>query len=240
MHRLLLIAGLISSAACLTTVDQRWCDVSTPCSAGFVCTSTFHCIPGTLARDAGTGGGGSTGGGGGGTTGGGTFAGGTGGGFAGGAGGGGGIIACNSTTCAGCCQGSQCIVTEQQSQLVCGANGRRCEACRMTEACSPRSGCIPLNVFDAGVNGPGFACQDDSQCGTDGLGQCIPDFSGWPDGYCTRSCEDDACPAGSECIEADSGGQPVFICLASCQTDGQCRMGYTCEVLESAGVCIPE
>ena len=239
MHRLLLIVGLlISTAACLTTVDQRWCDSTTPCSAGFVCTSTFHCIPGTQPRDAGTGGGGgSVGGGGGGSMGGGG-GGRTGGG--GGSGGGGGARPCDSTTCSGCCQGSQCIAADQQSQFVCGVSGRRCEACPNTQMCTRFGGCMPNVITDAGIGGPGSPCQNDSQCGSDGLGQCSPDVADWPGGYCTRSCEADACPAGAECIEADSGGQPVFICLAGCQSDGQCRVGYTCATIDAAGVCIPE
>lgn len=237
MHRLLPTVGLlITTAACLTTVDQRWCDSSTPCTPGFVCTSTFHCVPGAPVRDAGVGGG--AGGGGGGVA----LGGGAGGGQPIGGGGGpiGGGVACDGITCAGCCQGSQCITADRQSQLVCGASGRRCEPCNVFEACTPRSGCVPLAVPDAGSGAPGSPCEDDSECGADGFGQCIPEFADWPGGYCTRSCDVDACPMGAECIEADSGGQPVFICLAACQTDNQCRPGYACVRLENSGVCVPD
>lgn len=243
MQRLLLIAGLLISSACLTTVDQRWCDSQTPCTAGFVCTSTFHCIPGTPPRDAGVGGG--AGGGGGLPVGGGGV---NVGGGAGGGGqpvGGGGGRSCEAT-CLGCCFNSQCIQPEQQSQAVCGVGGKQCVSCALSEACTPRAGCLPVVISDGGVGGaPGSPCEDDFECGADGQGQCIPEFSGgeftgWPDGYCTRSCDIASCPSGSNCVEADSGGQPIFICLAACQTDAQCRAGYACAVAEEDGFCIPE
>ncbi|MGV3623391.1 MAG: hypothetical protein ACO1OB_21405 [Archangium sp.] len=250
MHRPLLIAALLISSACLTTVDQRWCDAVTPCSPGFVCTSTFHCIPGVPARDGGAGGGGGsvTGGGsatgGGMAMGGGVAMGGGGGVMGGGAGGGGGLAACDSN-CESCCVGRFCFPLESQSPSTCGPPRAQCVTCSAGETCRPQVGCFPLVVMDGGSSGaPGSPCEEDFECGTDGLGLCIPEevggqFTGWPGGYCTRDCVNMSCPLGGECVQADDNGQPTFICLSDCTTDAQCRMGYTCATFGNTGVCVP-
>lgn len=226
MPRPPVVVALLISSACLTTVEQRWCDSATPCSAGFVCTDTFHCIPAPrgVVTDAGTGGG--SGGGGGGVTG-------------GGLGGGGGGATCQAT-CAGCCLDGRCIPTASQSDVTCGLRGAACRSCAPDERCL-QGECAFTPVTDAGVPLPGSPCTSDFQCGADGLGQCIPDEAGFPGGYCTRDCEFDACPAGARCVAAQGGPDEVFfLCLATCRTPAECRAGYSCEFFDDDGLCLPE
>ncbi len=230
MQRALLVIALVAGSACLTTVEQRWCDAQTPCTTGFVCTPTFHCIPAPRGlSDAGLGGGGGTTGGGGG--GGGTVDAGLGGG--GGAGGGG--ASCN-TSCNGCCEGTTCIPFAQQSNRQCGPARSTCQSCAVNEAClSNQCTFVPIPM-DAGVAAVGGPCETDFQCGADGLGQCIPDEAGFPEGYCTRDCEFTPCPSGAECVPAEGGGgQTLFVCLANCRLPSDCRMDYSCDV----GLCLP-
>jgi len=84
MKRVVTAVLALCAAGCLNTVEDHWCDSQTPCTQGFVCTSTFHCIAAPRG-DGGTGGG-HDGGSGGGSGGGGAFGGGSGGSSGGGGG----------------------------------------------------------------------------------------------------------------------------------------------------------
>ena len=241
---------LLAAAGCLSPVEDRWCDSSRPCTAGFVCTSTFHCI--LASTDAGNGGGtggtggsggGSGGGGVGGGSGGGTFGGGAGGGSGGGAGGGGG--ACSAVSClSGCCLGNNCVPVMAQGHDVCGFFGDRCSACGFDEGCVGGK-CEPVMTTDSGVfTNIGGPCTQDFDCGSDGQSFCIPEFSGgmstgFINGYCSRMCDMTPCPSGA-CVEAQtSGGGIVNICVSTCQNTSSCRMGYQCDLQSGLGVCLP-
>ncbi len=244
MKRVVTALFLLTGAGCLSPVDDRWCGPQTPCSAGFVCTSDFHCV---LSRDAGSGGGtggGSTGGGGG-TTGGGIGGGGggqTGGGMGGGGGGG---QSCGAMTCAsGCCVGVSCVPVSRQSQTTCGLFGDACRSCSQDESCLSGR-CQEVITFDAGfVSAIGGPCADDSNCGNDGQSFCIPEFSsgqptGFTGGYCSRTCDNEPCPMNGVCVEAETGGGDIVnICLAGCPNN-ICRAGYQCEMQGMSGVCLP-
>ena len=57
--------------------------------------------------------------------------------------------------------------------------------------------------------------------------------------YCTASCVDfdSDCPAGSTCFDVGGGEQ---ICFEDCDAPADCdRGGYTCDVVEGIGSCIP-
>jgi len=230
MKRVVISLILISGVSCLSTVDERWCGPQLPCSPGFFCTSTFHCVRSTTV-DGGTGGG--------------TADGGTG--RDGGMDGGGGGPVCNSVSCAtGCCLGRNCVPVMQQGHGVCGFFGDLCGACGRDEGCVGGN-CQPsIIVSDGGttanVGGP---CRDDFECGNDGLGFCIPEMSGgqptgFPGGYCSRMCDVERCPSTAACIEAEtSGGGVVNICVSTCQTVAQCRSGYQCDFQDGQGVCSP-
>lgn len=269
MQRAFLAVVLFAASGCLTTVEQRWCDRSRPCSAGFVCTPDFHCI---LAprTDGGVGGGAGGGTGGGGGGGGGPLGGGVGGGVPVGGGGGGGMgggggpigggvggggtpiggggggMTCNLVNCAsGCCLNERCVPISVQSTAVCGRNAERCTTCAMGQACG-MGVCFTPGGQDAGPPGSvGSPCRLDTECGTDGLSFCIPENSGgqptgFVGGYCSRLCDMTPCPGTAECVPAEDGsGGTVNICIASCMNDSQCRAGYICETGFGAGLCLP-
>jgi hypothetical protein len=232
MTRALVVSAFaVLSAACLTPVDDRWCDTARPCSAGFTCTPSGHCVQ-TSRADGGTGGGGGRDGG---TTGGGAGGGGGGGGMTGG---GGGSVTCGAQSCpSGCCLGASCVPVGLQSNATCGFGGAACLGCDANAGCVNGQCVQGPQPIDGGppalVGGP---CAEDMQCGTDGLSFCIPDQSGFPGGYCSRLCDMAPCPSGSECIEAQTqGGDIINLCLVSCTTASQCRMGYTCD----QSFCLP-
>ncbi len=92
---------------------------------------------------------------------------------------------------------------------------------------------------DAGVETPvGDACMSSGACGP--LGFCIEDSSGFPDGYCTQNCgpQGAMCPAGSDCRDF---GPRQDLCLDTCTTTSECRMGYGCIQLgiDPQKVCWP-
>ena len=233
----LVIALLLSGVGCLSTVEDRWCGPQLPCSPGFFCTSTFHCIR-SASVDGGTGGG--SAGGDGGAIGGGGGAVGGGGGFVGGGAGGG--PTCNAVNCAGgCCLGNNCVTPMQQGHEVCGFFGDVCGRCGFDEGCVGGK-CQPVIVFDGGTTNArvGDPCFDDFNCSNDGLSFCIPEESGFPEGYCSRMCDTELCPSNAACVEAQTtGGEVVNICLLACQAVAQCRMGYQCDLWAGQRVCRP-
>jgi hypothetical protein len=216
MQRVVVVLFAFSAASCLTTVEQRWCDQSRPCTAGFVCTPDFHCV---LAprRDAGLGGGagggtgggvvgggggalggggGALGGGGGALGGGGGALGGGGGGAMGGGGGamgGGGGSACDALSCpGGCCAGDRCVPFTFQGQSLCGGGGDLCRRCPMSERCISGA-CVATpdaGPPDAGPPGAvGSPCTSDGHCGNDGFSFCIPaNANGEPTGFVGGYC----------------------------------------------------
>lgn len=244
MKPLLTAVLLLASAGCLSTVDEHWCGPQLPCSPGFVCTTTFHCVV-APSPDGGAGGGGGNPDGGAGVGGGSGGGGATGGG--GGATGGGGGAGCGPMTCnSGCCLGTSCVPVVQQGNSACGFFGAQCRACAFNEGCVSGK-CEPVIAPDAGP-GPlvGTPCTQDFECGgNDGLSFCIPEFSGgqptgFPGGYCSRSCEGQPCPQPAVCVDAETAnGDVIQICLASCSATGVCRMGYQCDTQTNQQVCLP-
>jgi hypothetical protein len=89
----------------------------------------------------------------------------------------------------------------------------------------PRALCAPFNV--------GATCAADPDCG--GLA-CLPETEGYPGGYCTAPCVEDAgCPPGSHCKT------PGGLCLKDCASADDCRAGYTCALVSGAALgCLPE
>ncbi len=74
---------------------------------------------------------------------------------------------------------------------------------------------------DAGASSVGAPCSAGSPCGS-GL-SCIEDAR-FPDGYCSQTCADGACPAGSMCENAITPP----LCLATCAAPSDCRSSYQC------------
>ncbi|MFL5318667.1 MAG: M12 family metallo-peptidase [Myxococcaceae bacterium] len=77
----------------------------------------------------------------------------------------------------------------------------------------------------------GSACSGDSDCTT---GAC---FKGFPDGYCSQRCENQACPSGSYCSAFAEGS----FCLQTCSSSAfDCRSGYHCADASAGAVCYPD
>ena len=80
----------------------------------------------------------------------------------------------------------------------------------------------------------GSRCSSNTQCGTSPYDCAI---SGYPFGYCEKSCTTDGdCPADSLCSAV------VKACRRVCSSDTACRTadGYTCQsVAGGRGVCEP-
>ncbi|MDF1565850.1 MAG: hypothetical protein P1V51_22635 [Deltaproteobacteria bacterium] len=133
-----------------------------------------------------------------------------------------------------CPDGSTCTYFAGQDWCMgdCAADGD----CREGYICR-NSVCQPPCVTDRDC-ADGLSCQNGS-CVSGGIGagcsspaDCAADLScapGLPGGYCTRSCETEACPTGTACTTY--GGSSY--CFDSCLSSSDCRSGYVC----SAGVC---
>ena len=104
-------------------------------------------------------------------------------------------------------------------------------------------------VYSCGSKAPcystarlGSCCAEDTDCGEY---SCLP---GFPDGYCSVSCEGNhRCPEDSHCIRIEYGGSSSGlsgeVCLAACGAGlVPCREGYRCEGIETKDirVCFPE
>ena len=90
---------------------------------------------------------------------------------------------------------------------------------------------------DGGSGGPvpgavGASCQANTDCADPGAA-CLTQF---PGGYClVPGCGNGTCPQGSACVS----GQGNRFCLQTCQSDADCRAGYTCSGLAGTPVCVP-
>jgi len=97
----------------------------------------------------------------------------------------------------------------------------------------------------------GAACDVDGQCG-DGLRCLCQPGSGcgaaFLRGFCSTGCQTGFCGAGAACADyppgttpdagatADASGSVTApICLASCQTDADCSIGFVCESFPAGG-----
>jgi hypothetical protein len=107
--------------------------------------------------------------------------------------------------------------------------------CCTNPNCQPGTMCIEPNgttfICDAIPTPVGAPCNAGTMsCGS--FGQCIDPMFGFPGGYCTQDCSmgGQPCPGGSTCRDTGGGGPgfPSQICLETCNTGRDCRMGYNC------------
>ncbi len=82
----------------------------------------------------------------------------------------------------------------------------------------------------------GSVCTVHSDCAATG-GDPLCLFT-WPDGFCTEGCDLmlNDCPMGSFCIPASPS---EGFCVVSCQSDMDCRPGYTCGDVGYGPMCYP-
>lgn len=67
----------------------------------------------------------------------------------------------------------------------------------------------------------GDSCETSQQCNTGAICDTTA-----PDGYCTQTpCTANSCPDEAACVEFDND---ATYCMLRCESDGDCRDGYTC------------
>ena len=137
-------------------------------------------------------------------------------------------------TCAGICDADGSCAPEANSD--CDAScGSYCTETDDTNDLSDST--APSEPVDPEPNpvaagSVGLGCAQDSDCAV-GL-ECIT--AGFPGGYCSeQDCNAGACPEESDCFITEEN-EPTM-CLAFCESDADCRLGYSCF---EPGVCYPD
>ncbi len=129
-----------------------------------------------------------------------------------------------------CSTTAQCGVN-QNCEFNSDGDGLCVERCSSDAQC-PRSGyrcgdrdfdgvdaCFPAGN---GTRPVGDTCTSSDQCSGSVLARCFGNPTEFPNGYCSRLCENDShCGAGAHC--ADGG-----FCLENCTTSSQCQSGLAC------------
>lgn len=134
----------------------------------------------------------------------------------------------------------------------------RCQALCLSQAeCAAGSVCLAAScdLAESGADcqkthcypqlvGQSCAANPDCASAVTGL-SCIASMGGvsFPGGYCSKSCGGaSACPAGSACTGYMIGTSSSRMCAIACETDPECRGGYSCQPLEqteSPKGCMP-
>lgn len=116
-----------------------------------------------------------------------------------------------------------------------GAEGHCAPPCTLTGACAEDGGEAGAPAASA-VRADGAPCAAPTDCGG---GACLGAGQGYPDGYCTTTdCETvgDCHGARARCLRLT---EALTICVASCATDADCRVGYACQPVDGGGYCAP-
>ncbi len=111
--------------------------------------------------------------------------------------------------------------------------------CQRDSDCREGSYCNVDAECEQNPSSLGGPCTNDDEC-MDPM-WCIAQFD---EGYCTADCvpgDDSTCPDGGQCVTRKSGGGNLNICLASCDSDSDCRNNeyYICQAKmnEKSGMC---
>jgi hypothetical protein len=148
----------------------------------------------------------------------------------------------------GCCPSgcqnatdSDCACTPE----TCASLGYQCGS--VSDGCGGTLNCgtCTQGTCNAGVCGGGTGsgsigdpCSSLSDCGADAT-SCDTSV---PGGACTTTCVPALlpCPAGSACALASLGGQQA-LCLPICNSDADCRSGYSClpDLFTQQLICTP-
>jgi hypothetical protein len=150
---------------------------------------------------------------------------------------------CTTAQCetSGCSNlwGAECLPFESQGNLcfeTCSEDvpcrdGYSCLAVESAQVCLPNG----LSDTYSAAGTVGAPCGNASECAT---GTCLTNFV---DGYCSAlDCESAAdCGAGGVCL-ATNEDATASACFKACETNAQCRFGYTCQSIEggSGGACV--
>lgn len=160
------------------------------------------------------------------------------------------ILGCSSAT--DCPEGNPCVAlnpegqTDDEKAYACMASCQADADCRFGYTCQDYLGtkiCLEKSDAQTQPRNPdgsddGEACASNINCKG---GTCIREADGadgqtsYPGGYCsTRDCEsDEACNGDALCI---SLGRSTA-CRAKCETNSDCRSGYSCRSAEGGNYC---
>ena len=86
-----------------------------------------------------------------------------------------------------------------------------------------------------GAGAVGKPCLLDEECSWAVDAACIVPEAGWPNGYCSRICDDGYCGGGASCEALQCGDAPCNVCLITCTSETQCRgqEGYICDTFNT-------
>lgn len=141
-----------------------------------------------------------------------------------------------------CRSGYRCAIREDLRLYFPDGAGVCLPACVSDADCDPGQVCKASGECVAKVGasaGTGAACGANAQCNS---GLCLTgaDFAG---GYCSSACGGHLaeCESGSACLQVPSG---TSFCMKVCTSDGDCREGYACDLVDSGdgnakGFCVP-
>ena len=96
--------------------------------------------------------------------------------------------------------------------------------------CDDPMSCQGTFECQSGASLTGAPCFQNNQCAAVGGDPvCLPDWKGWPGGYCSQFCDVAApdCQGDSICVDLNLSAHGV--CLDGCSVDGDCRPQYSCE-----------
>ncbi|MDF1564168.1 MAG: hypothetical protein P1V51_14050 [Deltaproteobacteria bacterium] len=126
---------------------------------------------------------------------------------------------CAIPGCRSCPEGGVCVLTEN-GEPIC-IDGCESDAdCREGYQCADPFGALACVPSQGGGESP-----VGGECGTAADCAGVPSFciADWPGGYCVHG-DCDACPEGSACVR----DQDFAACMATCQSDADCRPEYVC------------
>ena len=135
---------------------------------------------------------------------------------------------CAIPGCGGCPASGVCVMTDQ-GEPACVQACETDAACRPGYACNASLGapaCLPSQ--GGGSTPVGGACATNADC--EGIpAYCIDQ---WPGGYCIYG-DCAACPEGAACVR----DRDFSACMATCQSNTDCRDGYICINYAGASFC---
>jgi hypothetical protein len=142
------------------------------------------------------------------------------------------FTACDPADAGSCGSGNICTVDD-------GGGGRCLPGCLSDDDCGGGQVCDSCTQSCQAAGNQtahiGDACSSDSDCAE---GASCLNSSAFSGGYCTQYCNACMCPSAALCVTLN-----LEVCLAQCQSDGDCRDGYLCQPLATstglAGACLP-
>lgn len=150
-----------------------------------------------------------------------------------------------SATCASdeeCLSDEACLQIDGVDASHCVTPCEHRRDCPQNTVCSPGESLVSSELFCIppwlSASKIGQGCMDGASCG-DGE-QCITPSNSHPGGYCTATCNPEACPTGATCHAINPASpEETSFCYADCTQDADCRAGYACLDKPEGMICLP-